>query len=170
VNLSPQAILMQFSEDVSNTLVSGSITLTNTTTNETITPSLAYDAATNTARFTFPGYQYGALPDGDYHLSLPAGAVTDLFGNALVAEHTLDFFFMQGDATRDGRVNLADFNRLAANFGQSGRTFSQGDFNYDGNVNLADFNILAGRFGNELGRLNAASDPPPRSLIEDLLR
>jgi hypothetical protein len=44
-------------------------------------------------------------------------------------------------------VNLDDFNVLAANFGQSGRTFTQGDFTYDGTVNLDDFNVLAGRFG-----------------------
>jgi hypothetical protein len=54
---------------------------------------------------------------------------------------------LAGDATRDGRVNLNDFNVLAANFGGSNKTFSQGDFTYDGQVNLEDFNILAGRFG-----------------------
>ena len=57
------------------------------------------------------------------------------------------FDFLNGDANRDQRVNLADFNVLAANFGQSGRNFSQGDFTYDGIVNLSDFNILAARFG-----------------------
>jgi hypothetical protein len=151
VDLPQQAIVVQFSEEVSNSLSSAALALTNTTTNELIPAAdiaLAYDTATNTATFTFPHYAYGVLPDGDYHLSLPAGAVTDLFGNALIAEHTLDFFFLQGDANRDRHVNLTDFNRLAANFGLTGNaTFSQADFNYDGNVNLADFNILAGRFG-----------------------
>lgn len=52
-----------------------------------------------------------------------------------------------GDATLDDRVNLADFNILASNFGQSGRTFEEGDFNLDTLVNLADFNILASNFG-----------------------
>jgi hypothetical protein len=52
-----------------------------------------------------------------------------------------------GDATLDGTVNLADFNRLASNFGQSGKVWTQGDFNYDGLVNLGDFNLLAGNFG-----------------------
>jgi hypothetical protein len=42
------------------------------------------------------------------------------------------FFFVIGDANRDQRVNLDDFNILAANFGQFGRAFSEGDFNYDG--------------------------------------
>ena len=53
-----------------------------------------------------------------------------------------------GDADLNGFVNLSDFNRLAANFGQSfGAVWSQGDFNYDGRVNLSDFNLLASNFG-----------------------
>src|SRR5688500_7568800 len=52
-----------------------------------------------------------------------------------------------GDANLDGLVNLADFNRLASNFGSTSAVWSQGDFNYDGNVNLADFNRLASNFG-----------------------
>jgi hypothetical protein len=51
-----------------------------------------------------------------------------------------------GDSNLDGQVNLADFNRLASNFG-TGDTWDEGDFNYDGNVNLADFNRLASNFG-----------------------
>jgi hypothetical protein len=53
-----------------------------------------------------------------------------------------------GDANVDGLVNLADFNRLASNFGlAAGANWDQGDFNYDGIVNLADFNRLAANFG-----------------------
>jgi len=44
-------------------------------------------------------------------------------------------------------VNLADFNRLASNFGSTTAFWDDGDFNYDGNVNLADFNRLASNFG-----------------------
>jgi hypothetical protein len=65
------------------------------------------------------------------------------------ADHVFDFFFLNGDATRDGVVNKADFDPLAANFGQSGPQidFIKGDFNYDGTVNLLDFNILSEQFG-----------------------
>jgi hypothetical protein len=56
-------------------------------------------------------------------------------------------FTRYGDANLDGQVNLADFNALAANFGQSNRFWRQGDFNYDGTVNLQDFNRLAANFG-----------------------
>jgi hypothetical protein len=68
----------------------------------------------------------------------------------MAADHVLNFFFLIGDANHDARVNLQDFNVLAANFGQSLRDFTQGDFNYDSVVNLLDFNILAGRFGRVL--------------------
>src|SRR5829696_9436495 len=68
-------------------------------------------------------------------------------GTSIAADHALNFFFLNGDANRDGRVNLQDFNVLAANFGQPNRTFSQGDFTYDGTVNLLDFNVLASHFG-----------------------
>jgi hypothetical protein len=83
-----------------------------------------------------------------------------------------------GDATLDAVVNLADFNCLAGNFGQSGRTWVQGDFNYDGTVNLIDFNLLAANFGlsaaagsvspDDWSRL-AASVPEPSAGILMLL-
>jgi hypothetical protein len=57
-----------------------------------------------------------------------------------------------GDANLDGKIDLADFNRLASNFGGvSGKVWSQGDFNYDGMTNLADFNLIAGNFGLSAG-------------------
>jgi len=54
-----------------------------------------------------------------------------------------------GDADLSGQVNSDDFNRLASNFGTSGKVWSQGNFNYDigGLVNSDDFNLLATNFG-----------------------
>ena len=97
----------------------------------------------------------------DARTAIGFGEATDVFATfpatfmgqpvddtAVLLRHTL-----RGDATLDGQVNLADFNRLAANFGQPPpRTFTRGDFDYDGLVNLADFNVLAGNFGATLGR------------------
>lgn len=60
-----------------------------------------------------------------------------------------------GDADLSGNVNLADFNRLASNFGAGGAFWFMGDFNYDALVNLADFNLLAANFG-----LAASPDGP----------
>lgn len=65
--------------------------------------------------------------------------------SAVLIRHTLG-----GDANLDATVNLADFDRVAANFGQSPRPFALGDFNYDGLVSLTDFNALAANFGRAL--------------------
>ena len=176
-----QSIDVQFSEDVSALLSPASIELFNQTTGDTISTAyiaLDYDASSNVAHFTFPAYENGVLPDGNYHGRVIGGVVTDAYGNALPADAEFDFFFLQGDANHDGQVNLLDFNRLAANFNQSDRTFSQADFNYDGTVNLLDFNILAGRFNTALsarfsataiGRGAARSDQPADSLLSDVL-
>ena len=104
---------------------------------------LSYDAATNTATVTFDG----PLPDGRYTATLLAAGITGTAGVPMASDYVFNFFILRGDANHDGRVNLSDFNVLAANFGQTNRTFSQGDFNFDEAVNLLDFNLLAGRFG-----------------------
>ncbi|MFO0899655.1 MAG: hypothetical protein U0836_19680 [Pirellulales bacterium] len=51
-----------------------------------------------------------------------------------------------GDTNFDGRVDLADFGTLKANFG-SGKYRDQGDFTADGRVDLSDFGILKANFG-----------------------
>ena len=89
----------------------------------------------------------------------PAGAIADAFGNASVVAHELNFFFLNGDANHDRVVNLADFNLLAAHFGQSGQTFAHGDFTYNGTVDLADFNVLAGQFGTTVSPTNFSRVP-----------
>jgi hypothetical protein len=82
------------------------------------------------------------------------------FGGQQVDNTSLLIGFTRfGDANLDGVVNLADFNRLAANFGiASGAAWSQGDFTYDGIINLADFNRLAANFGLSAGP-DGAVDP-----------
>ena len=68
-------------------------------------------------------------------------------GIALVGKELLVRYTRYGDANLDGTVNLTDFNRLAANFGATERSWFDGDFDYNGGVNLADFNLLASNFG-----------------------
>ena len=65
-----------------------------------------------------------------------------------------------GDATLDGVVNLADFGRLRANFGDptAAGDFTRGDFNIDGVVNLADFGLLRGNFNQNVGNAPSAAD------------
>jgi photosystem II stability/assembly factor-like uncharacterized protein len=146
----PHRLSFRFSEDVFNTFSLGDITLQNLTTSTTV-PSgsigLAYDRRTDTATLTFPGFTQGVLPDGRYRATINGATVADGAGNPMAANHVFEFTFLRGDANGDGRVNLDDFNILAANFGGSPRDFTQGDFNYDNVVNLDDFNLLAARFG-----------------------
>ena len=149
----PHRLTFRFSANVQPSLSVSDLVLRNLTTNTTVAPSLIslnYDAGTNTATFAFPGYTGGLLPDARYRATIAAGAVTDPNGAPMGADHTFDFHHLRGDANRDARVNLQDFNILTLNFGQSNRTFSQGDFNYDNVVNLLDFNVLTNRFGTEL--------------------
>ncbi len=139
-----------FSQEVGASLHAFDIDVVNTTTDQSVpTPfkALAYNAASRQLSVTFPGYAGGVLPDGNYQVTIKSTGVVGNAGNPMTGDHTLNFHALGGDANRDGTVNLADFNILAANFGSSGATFSRGDFNYDGTVNLQDFNILAGRFG-----------------------
>jgi hypothetical protein len=65
---------------------------------------------------------------------------------------------LPGDANLNNAVNLQDFNILATNFGQSGRTWVQADFTGDGVVSLQDFNQLAAHFGLSAGP-DAVVDP-----------
>ncbi len=105
--------------------------------------NFSYDGGTNTATLTFNG----PLPDGRYRATVTAGGFQDSLGNAMQSNFLFNFFVLTGDADHDGRVNLVDFNVLAANFGQSGRDGSTGDFDFDGDCDLDDFNVLAGKFG-----------------------
>ena len=87
--------------------------------------------------------------------ALAYAEATDLFSTfpVTLGGYTIDnttvlvLYSRFGDANIDGIVNLDDFNRLAANFGGSGKYWVQGDFNYDAVVNLNDFNALAANFG-----------------------
>ena len=94
---------------------------------------------------------------------LSAQAAPDFRGDVVAATLGVDnlrALRLQGDANFDGRVNLNDFNVLAANFGTTGTaTWQTGDFTFDGNVNLNDFNLLAANFGQVIGGPSASLSP-----------
>ena len=90
-----------------------------------------------------PGYALGYAEASELFTAFPAtfaGQTVD--DSAVLVRYTRG-----GDANLDGSVNLQDFNRVAANFGQADTSWFQGNFNYDGATNLQDFNLLAGNFG-----------------------
>ena len=88
------------------------------------------------------GVGYAEMPTifGGAGLGTFAGVIVD-------RDSVLVGYTRYGDADLNFTVNLADFNRLAGNFGQSGKLWTDGDFDYNGTVNLADFNKLASNFG-----------------------
>jgi len=54
---------------------------------------------------------------------------------------------LAGDANLDGTVNVADLNKVLANWGKTNQTWAEGDFNYDGVVNVADLNKVLANWG-----------------------
>jgi hypothetical protein len=147
----PPRLRVRFSEDVSRSLTKEDLSLVNTTTGQTIAASaiaLSYDSS-QVATFTFPGFP-GSLPDGNYRARIAAGGVTDLAGNPLAADFTLDFFSLAGDANHDRTVDFNDLVKLAQNYNTSGKTWADGDFNGDGNVDFNDLVILAQRYNTSL--------------------
>ena len=79
------ALRVVFSENVGTTLALSDLAVV-ATPSGTVVPaarmSLAYDAATNTATVTFPGYPAGALPAGTYRVDLAANSVADPGGRS----------------------------------------------------------------------------------------
>jgi hypothetical protein len=151
--LTGHSLTYQFAENVSATFAALDVSVQNLTTAQTLpgaSQSGTYNTGTNVATVTFPGINggvaQGILGDGNYRATISAASVTDVAGNPLAADHVLNFFFLNGDASRDRSVDLTDFTILAANFNTTGRNFTQGDFNYDMAVNLTDFTVLAASF------------------------
>jgi hypothetical protein len=65
-----------------------------------------------------------------------------------------------GDATRDGRVDRADFDVLADNWNTPRpSSWTMGDFNADGKITFADYVILSNHYGQ-------GQAPPPEMLPE----
>jgi hypothetical protein len=143
-------ILLSFSENVLASLQTSDIQVQPRSGGGSILPSsFTWDTDTNTAVFSFAAM----LPNGNYQLLISQGAVEDGSHNALEAAYLWQddsFFAFAGDATRDRVVNALDFNIVAANFGQTGKTFSQGNFNRDGVIDSNDFAALASAFGAQL--------------------
>ena len=95
----------------------------------------------------------GFAESTDLFSSFPASfAGQSVNDTAVLIRYTL-----YGDATLNRTVDTIDFNILAVNFSQTGKTFSQGNFDYDalGNVDTIDFNLLAANFSKTLAPASA---------------
>ena len=116
--------------------------ITSTTSrNSAVTDGIGYGIPSHLGRNTFNGIPISGLD--------------------VILDHTL-----AGDTNLDHTVNLADFNRLAAAFGQTPAQWINGEFNYDATVNLSDFNLLAGNFG---GSISASDQRAPAPRVAEAL-
>jgi len=157
-----QSLNYTFSESMVNSLLPASLLLTNLTTN-TVIPAgnmaVAFDV-NNKAYFTFPGYQYGALPDGKYHATFSYN-VTDQAGNPLALGNGFDFVVLAGDTNHDNTVDFKDLVAVAQNYGTSGKLWTDGDFTADGNVDFLDMVKLAQNYGQTIPFPGAPIVQPP---------
>jgi hypothetical protein len=125
---------------------------------ELFTPdAVYYDQQTNEAAFSF----FTSLPDGIYTATLAAGSVADAAGNTNTMQFSKEFFVLAADANRDEVVNIDDLLIVAANWKQSGRTFSEGDFDGDGFVGELDLGILAENWMKRADGTTIAGAPMP---------
>jgi hypothetical protein len=163
----PHAINVLFNMDVSASLVVEDLELVNLTTGQTISPavmSLSYTGGSNVATWTMNGLPNGVLPDGNYQARLVASGITSPGGREMDADHVFHFHYLAGDATGDGRVDIADLGILAGNWQQNVYGPANGDFNYDGIVNIADLGILSGNWQVDL---TAESTAQPIAIADE---
>jgi hypothetical protein len=144
----PRTITVSFTSDVGASLAAADLVVTPTSpAGSALAPtSVAYDAATNTARFTFAT----PLPDGNYRATIAKASVTDASGQPMAADFTSDFFVLAGDANGDRVVNFDDLLALSKNYNKTGATYAQGDFDGNGTVNFDDLLILSKNYNNAL--------------------
>ncbi len=140
------SLTFKFDEDVSTGLSIYSLELINSTTMELVpyaSLDVTYNASTNEARFTFPGYPLGRLPTGDYSARVYE-STTDLFGNPLGVVSPLLFHVdnnsRAGDFDGDFDLDGDDIDALVMAIAGGGSP-SIFDLTGDGLLNLADRDI-----------------------------
>jgi ELWxxDGT repeat protein len=149
------AVLFELSKKAAGMQLPEGLSVRNLATSVvTSAQSVFFDEGTNRLVFALPT----TLPDGNYLTTLAPGMLTDTHGHTQTSEVTLSFFLLATDANRDRKVDTADFNLLASNFGGSSKVFSEGNFNYDANglVNSEDFNLFIAQYGKSLAPPSAS--------------
>jgi hypothetical protein len=159
-----------FDANVSASLGTADLSLRNLTTGATIpAASLAVSYVPgNVGVFTAPGFTAGILPDGRYRATLLAVGISDAAGRGLDGDangqpggdYNFDFFFLNGDANRDARVDFSDLAIVAQNYNKQGTRFGTADFTWDNKTDFNDLAILAQRYNTALPAAAVAVGAP----------
>jgi ELWxxDGT repeat protein len=161
----PLRTVVFFSEDIRDSLSFEEVVVKNVATGARVelTPQdIVWDPTLGkTVSISFNSY-FPNLPDGNYRLSIPAGAVQDIWGNTSQADWSIDFFALEADFNHDRWIDDRDFSTLAANFNKNAG-YASGDINRSGNVDIADFAIFAPRFNSYLAPPAAPRAAQPSS-------
>ncbi len=72
---------------------------------------------------------------------------------------------LEGDADRDGDVDINDFSLLSSNFDQAPTTWDQGNFNSIDGTNINDFSLLSGNFDTSATPPAIGAVPEPSSAV-----
>lgn len=162
-------IVLTFSESVGASVSAADFTLVNNTSGATIPSSSLVTSGSadgKTITISFSGVAgapfAGGLPNGNYTLTANGAGITDTAGNAMTANATANFRFVNGDFNYDGTTNFSDLVTLAQHYNQtSGATFATGDANYDGTVGFADLVLLAQNYNQSIALLAMIAAPTP---------
>jgi subtilisin family serine protease len=148
-----QRLTFSFSEDIADLAQVANLALQSLTTNQAV-PGANIAVSTlgpSNAVYTFPGYTFGALPDGDYHAGLTGLPLSDLAGNPVNVGAGFDFAVFAGDTNHDRTVDFNDLVALSQHYGQSsGQPWAFGDFTADGVVDFNDMVILSQHYNTTL--------------------
>jgi uncharacterized delta-60 repeat protein len=162
----PQSLKIQFNDDLSDSLTNVDLVIRNTTTNVQLSTTAyavtSFQHPENAAIVTFNGI----LADGNYAVTFSNTGIENRQGMSLAGDRVHDFFFLNGDANRDRKVDFADLVILSQNYNLFGRQFSGGNFDYssDGKVEFGDLVILAQHYNVTLATLAAVSASAPAKL------
>ena len=89
--------------------------------------------------------------------TLPASAVTDLAGNAVVADSVIAFRVLRGDADGNGVVDFSDYSLIDHGFNLSLSGWSNGDFDGNGRVDFDDYSLIDFAFNTQAGMQRPAT-------------
>jgi hypothetical protein len=131
-------LMLRFDQNVAASLATGDLVLQDLTTSAPLAPAtmaIACDPAGELATVTFPGQPDACLADGQYRLTLAAGAVEDPAGNPLAADYQFDFS-VAADGDSDG---MPDAWESANGLDPEDPDDAAADADGDGQTNLTEY-------------------------------